>query len=195
MAAARPPDAVILDLVLPGRERRRGLPGAAQWTQVPVVVLSALGDEREKVAALDAGADDYVTKPFGVDELLARLRAVLRRAAPPGSSRSSRSASCAIDLEKRAALSKRRARPADAARVRPHAALRPSTRASSSRTGRSSRRSGGLPTSRSRTTSTSTSRSSGARSSDDPTRPRYLLTEPARATASSTRVNRVLRSS
>jgi two-component system KDP operon response regulator KdpE len=51
---------------------------------VPVLVLSALGDEREKVAALDAGADDYVTKPFGVEELLARVRAVLRRAGPPG---------------------------------------------------------------------------------------------------------------
>jgi two-component system KDP operon response regulator KdpE len=50
------------------------------WTDVPVIVLSAVGEEQEKVAALDAGADDYVTKPFGVDELLARLRAALRRA-------------------------------------------------------------------------------------------------------------------
>ena len=83
-AAMRPPDAVILDLVLPDgsgidvcRELRR-------WTDVPILVLSAVGDEPEKVMALDAGADDYVTKPFGIDELLARLRAVLRRAAPPG---------------------------------------------------------------------------------------------------------------
>ncbi len=84
-AATRPPEAVVLDLVLPDgsgvdvcRELRR-------WTQAPVLVLSALGEEREKVAALDAGADDYVTKPFGVDELLARLRALLRRAGPAAS--------------------------------------------------------------------------------------------------------------
>ncbi len=81
-AAMRPPDAVILDLVLPDgsgidvcRELRR-------WTDVPILVLSAVGDEREKVLALDAGADDYVTKPFGIEELLARLRALLRRVAP-----------------------------------------------------------------------------------------------------------------
>jgi two-component system, OmpR family, KDP operon response regulator KdpE len=83
-AAMRPPDAVILDLILPDgtgidvcRELRR-------WGSMPVIVLSAVGEEREKVAALDAGADDYVTKPVGIDELLARLRAVLRRAAPSG---------------------------------------------------------------------------------------------------------------
>ncbi len=78
-AAARPPDAVILDLVLPdgtGTEVSREL---RKWTDVPVIVLSAVGEEAQKIAALDAGADDYVTKPFGVEELLARLRAVLRR--------------------------------------------------------------------------------------------------------------------
>ncbi len=82
-AAARPPNGVILDLVLPdgsGIEVAREL---RRWTDAPIVVLSAVGDEREKVAALDAGADDYVTKPFGIDELLARLRAVLRRADAP----------------------------------------------------------------------------------------------------------------
>jgi two-component system KDP operon response regulator KdpE len=81
-AAARPPAAVILDLVLPdgsGTDVTREL---RTWTEAPVIVLSAVGEEREKIAALDAGADDYVTKPFSVDELLARLRAVLRRAAP-----------------------------------------------------------------------------------------------------------------
>jgi two-component system, OmpR family, KDP operon response regulator KdpE len=78
-AADWSPDVVVLDLVLPDgsgvdvcRELRR-------WSRVPIVVLSAIGDEREKVRALDAGADDYVTKPFGTDELLARLRAALRR--------------------------------------------------------------------------------------------------------------------
>jgi two-component system KDP operon response regulator KdpE len=83
-AAAKPPDAVVLDLVLPdlsGVEVAREL---RVWTNVPIVVLSAVGEERDKVEALDAGADDYVTKPFGIDELLARLRAALRRAAGPG---------------------------------------------------------------------------------------------------------------
>jgi two-component system KDP operon response regulator KdpE len=82
-AAMRPPNGVILDLVLPdgsGTEVAREL---RRWTDAPIVVLSAVGDEREKVAALDAGADDYVTKPFGIEELLARLRAVLRRADAP----------------------------------------------------------------------------------------------------------------
>lgn len=80
-AAAHPPEAVVLDLVLPdgvGTDVCREL---RKWTDAPVIVLSAVGDERQKVAALDAGADDYVTKPFSVDELLARLRAVLRRRA------------------------------------------------------------------------------------------------------------------
>jgi two-component system KDP operon response regulator KdpE len=83
-AAVRPPDAVILDLVLPdgrGTDVSREL---RAWSSVPIIVLSVVGDEQEKVAALDAGADDYVTKPFGVDELLARLRAALRRAEPSG---------------------------------------------------------------------------------------------------------------
>ncbi len=79
LAAANPPEAVILDLVLPdgnGTDVTREL---RTWTEAPVIVLSAVGEEREKIAALDAGADDYVTKPFSVDELLARLRAVMRR--------------------------------------------------------------------------------------------------------------------
>ena len=82
LAAVRPPDAVILDLVLPdgsGTDVTREL---RTWTDAPVIVLSAVGEERQKIAALDAGADDYVTKPFSVDELLARLRAVLRRGSP-----------------------------------------------------------------------------------------------------------------
>ncbi len=81
-AAVRPPDAVILDLVLPDGRGTEVCRELRTWTSVPVIVLSVVGDESEKVAALDAGADDYVTKPFGVDELLARLRAALRRAEP-----------------------------------------------------------------------------------------------------------------
>jgi two-component system, OmpR family, KDP operon response regulator KdpE len=83
-AAMRPPEAVILDLVLPdgtGIDVAREL---REWSSAPIIVLSAVGEEREKIAALDAGADDYVTKPVGIDELLARLRAVLRRTAPSG---------------------------------------------------------------------------------------------------------------
>ena len=82
-AAMRPPSGVILDLVLPdgsGTDVSREL---RQWSSVPIVVVSAVGDEKEKIAALDAGADDYVTKPFGIDELLARLRAALRRVEAP----------------------------------------------------------------------------------------------------------------
>ena len=82
-AAARPPEAVILDLVLPDRSGVEVCRSLREWTQAPVIVLSVVGEEREKVAALDAGADDYVTKPFGIDELLARLRAALRRARSP----------------------------------------------------------------------------------------------------------------
>jgi len=81
-AAARPPEAVILDLILPdgtGTEVCREL---RTWTEAPVIVLSAVGEEQQKIEALDAGADDYVTKPFSVEELLARLRAVLRRSSP-----------------------------------------------------------------------------------------------------------------
>jgi two-component system KDP operon response regulator KdpE len=81
-AAMRPPDAVILDLLLPDGSGTEVCRELRRWSDVPVIVLSAVGDETEKVAALDAGADDYVTKPFGIDELLARLRAAMRRASP-----------------------------------------------------------------------------------------------------------------
>jgi len=76
----RPPDAVLLDLVLPDGSGVDVCRQVREWSHVPIVVVSAVGDEREKVRALDAGADDYVTKPFGSQELAARLRAVLRRA-------------------------------------------------------------------------------------------------------------------
>lgn len=73
------PDVVVLDLGLPDIDGLEVLHGIRGWTSVPVLVLSAREEQAEKVAALDAGADDYVTKPFGMDELLARLRAALRR--------------------------------------------------------------------------------------------------------------------
>jgi two-component system KDP operon response regulator KdpE len=84
--ALRPPDALVLDLVLPDGQGVEVCEEVRRWSRLPILVLSAVGDEREKVRALDAGADDYVTKPFGTDELLARLRAVLRRSAEAGGS-------------------------------------------------------------------------------------------------------------
>jgi two-component system KDP operon response regulator KdpE len=82
LAASRPPDAVVLDLGLPDMDGSEVIAGLRGWTDVPIVVLSAREQSRQKVAALDAGADDYVVKPFGMDELLARLRAAIRRGAP-----------------------------------------------------------------------------------------------------------------
>ena len=82
LAARHHPDVVVLDLGLPGIDGVEVIRGLRGWSTVPIVVLSVRDAERDKVAALDAGADDYVTKPFGMDELLARLRAALRRAAP-----------------------------------------------------------------------------------------------------------------
>jgi two-component system KDP operon response regulator KdpE len=82
LAARHHPDAVILDLGLPGIDGIEVAQALRGWSTVPIIVLSARGAEAVKVAALDAGADDYVTKPFGMDELLARLRASLRRARP-----------------------------------------------------------------------------------------------------------------
>ena len=76
------PDVLILDLGLPDMDGTEVIKGVRGWTATPIIVLSAWGQESQKVAALDAGADDYVTKPFGMDELLARLRAAVRRATP-----------------------------------------------------------------------------------------------------------------
>ena len=76
------PDVVIVDLGLPDMDGTDVIRGIRGWSSVPIIVLSARGNEGQKVEALDAGADDYVTKPFGMNELLARLRAATRRAAP-----------------------------------------------------------------------------------------------------------------
>ena len=99
-AAVNPPAAVILDLILPDRNGTEVTRELRRWSAVPILVLSAVGDEREKVAALDAGADDYVTKPFGMEELLARLRAALRRVVPGGEP-VLRVGEVEVDLEKR----------------------------------------------------------------------------------------------
>jgi two-component system KDP operon response regulator KdpE len=81
-AAVKPPDAAILDLVLPDIDGVEVTKRLREWSEMPIIVLSAVGEEEEKVRALAAGADDYVTKPFGPPELVARLEAVLRRAKP-----------------------------------------------------------------------------------------------------------------
>jgi two-component system KDP operon response regulator KdpE len=97
----RPPDAVLLDLVLPDGSGVDVCREVRTWSHVPIVVVSAVGDEREKVRALDAGADDYVTKPFGSQELAARLRAVLRRAADSGTEPAIEVGDLVIDLPDR----------------------------------------------------------------------------------------------
>jgi two-component system KDP operon response regulator KdpE len=78
LAAAQPPDVIILDLSLPDMDGFEVCARLREWTQVPIIVLSVRDSERDKVAALDKGADDYLTKPFGIEELLARIRVALR---------------------------------------------------------------------------------------------------------------------
>jgi two-component system, OmpR family, KDP operon response regulator KdpE len=105
LLATRPPDALVLDLVLPDGRGSDVCREVRQWSKLPILMLSAVGDEREKVRALDAGADDYVTKPFGTDELLARLRAVLRRAGEGEEEPAVRVGDLVIDLAARTVTS------------------------------------------------------------------------------------------
>jgi two-component system KDP operon response regulator KdpE len=84
LAAVKPPEAAILDLMLPDLDGVEVTRRLREWSRMPILVLSAVGEEDRKVEALAAGADDYVTKPFGPRELVARLEAVMRRAAPAG---------------------------------------------------------------------------------------------------------------
>jgi two-component system KDP operon response regulator KdpE len=99
LAASTHPDVVILDLGLPGIDGIAVVEGLRGWTQVPIIVLSVRDGEADKIAALDAGADDYVTKPFAMGELLARLRAATRRGAPgPGEEPVVTTAAFSVDL-------------------------------------------------------------------------------------------------
>jgi two-component system KDP operon response regulator KdpE len=103
-AAREPPDVVVLDLGLPDMEGTDVIRGLRGWSRSPIIVLSARAGQGDKVDALDAGADDYVTKPFGMDELLARLRAALRRGAGEEDAPVVSTASFTVDLAaKRAA--------------------------------------------------------------------------------------------
>jgi len=98
LAAERHPDVVILDIGLPGIDGIEVVRGLRGWSKVPIVMLSVREDEADKVDALDAGADDYLTKPFGMNELLARMRAALRRSAPTEELPVIESADFSIDL-------------------------------------------------------------------------------------------------
>jgi two-component system, OmpR family, KDP operon response regulator KdpE len=100
-AAAQHPDVVVLDLGLPDLDGTEVLGELRSWFAGPVLVLSARTDSRDKVDALDAGADDYVTKPFGMDELLARVRAATRRGSPPTAAAVVTTAAFTIDLAAR----------------------------------------------------------------------------------------------
>jgi two-component system KDP operon response regulator KdpE len=98
LAARHPPDLVILDLGLPDMNGVDVIHGLRGWTEAPIIVLSGRADSTDKVEALDAGADDYVTKPFGMDELLARMRAVSRRAGSDNDTPQVRLGDLVIDL-------------------------------------------------------------------------------------------------
>jgi two-component system, OmpR family, KDP operon response regulator KdpE len=100
-AGSSPPDVVILDLGLPDLDGVAVIEGLRGWCTAPVIVLSARHEERAKVRALDAGADDYVTKPFGMEELLARLRAAVRRTSPAADIAKVTTESFTIDLAAR----------------------------------------------------------------------------------------------
>jgi two-component system, OmpR family, KDP operon response regulator KdpE len=102
LAAVRPPAAAIIDLMLPDIDGVEVTERLREWSEMPIIVLSALGEEEAKVRALAAGADDYVTKPFGPPELMARLEAVLRRARPEASEPTVRADGLEIDLAARA---------------------------------------------------------------------------------------------
>ncbi|MGD9896561.1 MAG: response regulator [Candidatus Methylacidiphilaceae bacterium] len=95
------PEAVVVDLLLPDMSGVEVIRRIREWSDVPILVLSALGQEKEKVSALDAGADDYLTKPFGIEELLARIRVMLRRALRPAESPHFSSGTLEIDLSAR----------------------------------------------------------------------------------------------
>jgi two-component system, OmpR family, KDP operon response regulator KdpE len=97
-AARRPPDAVLLDLGLPDLDGTEVIRQLRTWTAVPVIVLSGRAESGDKISALDAGADDYVTKPFSMEELVARLRALLRRDAHPSGRQVLRIGHCTVDL-------------------------------------------------------------------------------------------------
>src|SRR5450755_4585309 len=113
VAAKHPPDLVILDLGLPDLDGVEVIQGLRGWTEAPIIVLSGRADSTDKVAALDAGADDYVTKPFGMDELLARMRAVGRRVTGEGAEPRVRLGDLIVDLAAKRVIREPPQAPAD----------------------------------------------------------------------------------
>ena len=103
-AAQRNPEVVLLDLGLPDLDGLTVLKRIREWSKVPILILSVRGQEEEKIAALDSGADDYVTKPFNSGELLARLRAAVRHGQPQGADAIFRAGNLEVDLSKRLVL-------------------------------------------------------------------------------------------
>ncbi len=130
-AAVRPPQAAIVDLVLPDGDGIEVTRRLREWSEMPILVLSAVGEEEQKVRALEAGADDYVTKPFGTRELVARLQAALRRAAggaAAGEEPRIEVGGPGARLRRALGAPRRRARAPDPDRVRPAARARAQSR-------------------------------------------------------------------
>ena len=164
IAAVSRPDAGIIDLVLPdidGIELCRRL---REWTEMPLIVLSAVGDEDAKVRALAAGADDYVTKPFGPRELIARLQANMRRVEPDSEESLITSGGLEVDLASHTRPAGRRGGPPDADRVRPARSAGPQPRPADDPPRSARRRCGVTATARTRRCCAPTSPTCGARS-------------------------------
>jgi two-component system KDP operon response regulator KdpE len=117
VAARHPPDLVILDLGLPDLDGVEVIEGLRGWTEAPIIVLSGRADSTDKVEALDAGADDYVTKPFGMDELLARMRAVSRRVSADADVPQIQLGDLLVDLAAKRVVRSRKDKPDEAGNV------------------------------------------------------------------------------
>ena len=127
-AAVRPPQAAIVDLVLPDGDGIEVTRRLREWSEMPILVLSAVGEEEQKVRALEAGADDYVTKPFGARELVARLQAALRAHGARRGGAGDRGGGSGDRPRRAGRAPRRRARAPDPDRVRPAARARAQSR-------------------------------------------------------------------
>ena len=120
------PDVIVLDLGLPDLDGIDVTRTLREWTEIPIVILSVRDQESDKIAALDAGADDYLTKPFGVGELLARIRSALRRANKPANTAVFEAGDLNVDLSKRLVQVSHQNSPAYTDRIRPPQGFGPS---------------------------------------------------------------------